>query len=136
MIRISRVLAALFFLAVVFVAMIPLGRTLGDDVARTFAAINAVIVAGVVWFSRSGSRAWGHGFLFSGLLMLARPFMRQASDVGAALQSGFQWSPVILMDMGIGLVFLAIGLYFSLSDRKEILFIGNKLVIRRAQDFR
>lgn len=125
--------------------MIPLGRTLGGDAARTFAALNAVIVACVVWFSRSGSRAWGHGFLFSGLLILARPLMRQASDAGAAdaassadaaLQSGFQWSPMIMVDMGIGLIFLAIGGYLSLSDRKEILFVDNKLVIRRAQDFR
>ncbi|MAC82040.1 MAG: hypothetical protein CML66_28765 [Rhodobacteraceae bacterium] len=149
MTQLSRIAAAAVFLAVIFVAMLPLGETLGANVALTFAAINAVIVSIVVWLSRSGYRAWGHGFLFGGLLMLARPLMRQTSGSGAAagtadasagigqvVPAGLHWTPLLITDMGVGLLFLVLGMYLSLSDRKEIVRINGRLAIRRVQESR
>lgn len=144
MTRLSRFLAAAVFLGVVFVAMIPLGHTLGGDGALIFAAINAVAVAAVVWLARSGYRAWGHGFLFSGLLMLARPLMCGTTgptlgggppDTGDLLEA-IPWTPQLVAGMGIGLLFLAAGIYLCLSDRREVLVVNGRLVIRRVQEFR
>lgn len=144
---VSKIFAAVVFLALTFIVLSPLGAGLGDTgVPVVFVA--ALVVAGICIIAPTGRRAWGRGFLLDGLLMLAMPLLvlpllgraysetteaaaltatseldTAASEIGAGLGAAMVFGAASVIGLILGAIFVILGLVLVLGGRREVIVV-------------
>ena len=143
----SKVLAAIVFLILTFLALSPLGAGLGEGLGMAIALGGAGVVALAALIAPSGRRAWGRGFLLNGAIFLAMPLLvlpllasaysdvvgslavdasqadQAAASIGAGAGVAMAFGAFSFVGFIVGVIFLVIGAVLVLGGRREVIVI-------------
>jgi len=144
----SKILAALVFLILTFLALTPLGAGLGEGIGTATAFGGAGLVALIALLAPTGRRAWGRGFLVNGALFIAMPLLvlpllGQAFDetvseaalqansqaevagaqIGAGLGATMMFGAFSFVGLVLGIIFLVFGAVLALGGRREVVVV-------------
>jgi hypothetical protein len=143
----SKIMAALFFLILTFLALTPLGAGFGDGTGAILALGGAALVVAIVLFAPSGRRAWGRGFLLNGAIFVAMPLLvlpllgsaysetvgsvatnasdveQAAASIGAGAGVALAFGAFSFVGIIVGVIFLVFGAILALGGRREVVIV-------------
>lgn len=146
---ISKILAAVFFLVLTFLALAPLGAGIGEDTGLAVALVGASVVVLIVLLAPSGRRAWGRGFLLDGAIFVAMPVLvlpllgraysetvenaaassataadAAAASIGAGIGTAAMFGAFSFVGVIFGVIFLVFGAVLALGGRREVIVVN------------
>ncbi len=143
----SKLVAAIVFIIVGFLALTPLGAGLGENSGMAVAAIGAILIGLAAVLAPTGRRAWGRGFLLNGVLFVAMPLLvlpllgsaytetvnntaansgsaeQAATEAGAAVGAALMFGAFSFVGLILGEIFVILGLVLVLGGRREVIVV-------------